>query len=119
LGVTQMIPRVCGIDKAFDLLATGRTYGAEEAEKLGVITRCVEDEALIPEAEKLAGKILKNAPYCIAALKDCIYKTMELPLSEGLVYEGKACAPLFGQPDQKEGMTAFLEKRKANLTKTF
>jgi enoyl-CoA hydratase len=112
-GGTQRLPRLIGEGRALDLILTARHVAAEEALSLGLVNR-VADNAL-EEATKLARSILKNAPVSLGLAKEAVRRGLAMTLSEGLELE----ADLFGlsstTKDMKEGVAAFLEKRKANF----
>ncbi|MEN6391556.1 MAG: enoyl-CoA hydratase-related protein [Syntrophomonas sp.] len=115
-GGTQRLTRVVGPGWAKYLVMTGQTIDADTAFKLGLITQVVSKENLMPEAKKLAAKLAAKSPVALKTAKKCVNYGMDVDLSSGLAYEVKNMAFLFSTEDQKEGMKAFLEKRKAQFT---
>lgn len=115
-GGTQRLPRLVGAAKAMELVLSGEVITAEDAFALGVFNKVVPGESLTEETEALAERILRAAPLAARYAKECIRQSMELSLSTGLHYEQKMFALCFSTTDQTEGMTAFLEKRKAVFT---
>jgi enoyl-CoA hydratase len=94
-----------------DLVLTGRSIGAREAESVGLVSRVVPAEATLDAALELAAEIAALPPRAVAAAKAAIDRAFDLPLNEGLRYERQAFFDLFGSEDQAEGMAAFIEKR--------
>lgn len=118
-GGTQRLPQRIGKAKAMYYLLTGRNFKAEEAERIGFITQVVPGgyEKLMEEAQALAADIAKNPRLSLLAGKEAVNQQSEMPLGPGLAVEHRLFHGLFGTPDQKEGMTAFAQKRKPNYTK--
>jgi len=115
-GGTQRLTRVIGKYKAMEMILTGRFMGAEEAYNVGLISSIVVNKSsLLPEALKMAGKIASMSRPAVLMAKECVNAASEMPLSQGVQFERRAFQSLFGTPDQKEGMAAFVEKRKANF----
>jgi enoyl-CoA hydratase len=112
-GGTQRLPRVVGEAKAKELIFTGRIIDAAEAEKIGLVCRVTTGERLLDEAFALADEILKNSMISVRACKQLIEHSAEATLEEGLAKEKELFGQCFARPDQKEGMAAFIEKRKA------
>jgi enoyl-CoA hydratase/carnithine racemase len=112
LGGSQRGPRAMGKAKAMDLCLTGRMMDAAEAEACGVAARVVPAEMLLEETLKVAAKIAAQPGPAVAMLKEAVNRAFEMPLAQGLAYERRAFHALFATQDQKEGMTAFMEKRK-------
>ncbi len=111
-GGTQRLTRVIGKSKAMDMVLTGRNMGAEEAERAGLVARVVPAADLIDETVKIAQVIAdKSMPIAMIA-KEAVDRAYETTLAEGLHYERRVFHSTFGTEDRKEGMTAFLEKRK-------
>lgn len=111
LGGTQRLTRAIGAYKAAELVLTGRTMDAAEADRAGLVSRVVPAADLLTEAGKIADTIAsKSLPVAYAA-KDALRAAQETVLAEGLRYEGRTFAALFSLDDQKEGMAAFREKR--------
>lgn len=114
---TQRMPRLIGISKAKELIFTARNVKGPEAVELGILNRLVSAEELMQEAENLAKSILKNAPLAVEKAKHVISVGTELPLQSAIRLETEAEALLFSTEDKKEGMGAFVEKRKAVFTR--
>lgn len=112
-GGTQRMTRAVGKALAMDVVLGGRFLTAQEALDHGLISRVVPKEHFYTEAHKLAHDLAKKPPIALRLAKDAVIKASELPLSEGLDYERKLFYMLFSTEDQKEGMRAFVEKRKA------
>ncbi|MFW6035468.1 MAG: enoyl-CoA hydratase/isomerase family protein [Halothermotrichaceae bacterium] len=110
-GATQRLLRIVGEAKARELLLTGRTITAEEAYKIGLINLVVDDGELLKQASRLALTILENGPLAVIKNKKAINHSLNLSLKDGLEIERELFAECFKTNDQKEGMTAFLEKR--------
>jgi enoyl-CoA hydratase len=111
-GGTQRLTRAVGKAIAMEVILAGRTLTAREAERFGLVNRVVPVEAYLREAQKLAAQIAEKAPISVQLAKDAVLKAFELPLQEGLAIERRNFYLLFGTEDQKEGMAAFVEKRK-------
>lgn len=113
-GGTQRLSRTVGKYRAMELILTGRFFSAQEAYDLGLVTRIVPVERFLDEAIALAKQIAEKSPLAIRVAKESILRAFETGLSDGLDYERKLFYMLFASEDQKEGMKAFVEKRKAN-----
>ena len=111
-GGTQRLPRLVGPMKAKELLLTGDTLTAEQAQKIGLINTVVPDEKLLEETEKLAEKITSKSPIQTAFIKELVNKGLDIDLPSACSLEISYFSSCFSTMDQKEGMTAFLEKRK-------
>lgn len=109
---TQRLPRLVGKAKACELILTGDIIQAEEAVRIGLVNRVVSPEELMDEAMALAGRILKNAPLAVQFSNRAIKSGLETDLDTGIGLEAELFAQCFTTEDQKEGMKAFLEKRK-------
>lgn len=110
-GGTQRLPRLIGHARALELILTGRRVKAEEAERIGLVSRVVPQAQLLDEALKLAQSILKNAPIALAAALESVQRGANLPLDEGLRFESGRFGILAATEDMHEGMKAFIEKR--------
>jgi len=111
-GGTQRLTRAIGKYRAMELILTGRFLPARDAYGAGLVSRVTSKERFLDEAITLAREIATRAPLATKLAKEAVNKVAELPLSEGLEYERKLFYSLFATEDQKEGMKAFLEKRK-------
>jgi enoyl-CoA hydratase len=111
-GGTQRLTRAIGRARAMDLVLTGRTITAGEAEAMGLVSRVVPAEETVPAALALASSIAAQAPVAVLAAKEAVRLAEELPLSAGLRHERRAFYALFATEDQTEGMAAFVEKRR-------
>jgi enoyl-CoA hydratase len=116
-GGTQRLPRAIGKAKAMDLVLSGRMMGAEEAERAGLVSRIVPADKLLDEALALGEVICALGAASVLAAKECVNRAYEGTLSDGLMTERRLFHALFGTPDQKEGMDAFLAKRKPNFAR--
>jgi enoyl-CoA hydratase len=112
-GGTQRLARAVGKAKAMELVLTGRTMGAEEAERAGLVARIVPAADLLFEALKSAAAIASMSLPAAIAAKEAVNRAYETTLAEGVRYERRMFYALFSTQDQKEGMAAFVEKRKA------
>jgi enoyl-CoA hydratase len=111
-GGTQRLTRAIGKAKAMDLCLTGRMMGAQEAERAGLVARIVPAQELFAEALKVAQTIAGMSRPAALTAKDAVNRAFETTLSEGVRFERRAFYSLFATKDQKEGMAAFIEKRK-------
>ncbi len=116
LGGSQRLTHAVGKAKAMEMCLTGRMMGAEEAERSGLVARVVPSEELVDEAIKTAETIAAMAPLAAIATKEMINASFEMSLAQGINFERRLFHGLFGTEDQKEGMTAFVEKRPGNWT---
>ena len=110
-GGTQRLTRAIGKARAMELILTGRSIDAREAERLGLVTRVVPAEATVESALALAAEIAALPPLAVAAAKRSVNDAYETSLAHGLADERQAFFDLFATADQKEGMAAFVEKR--------
>jgi enoyl-CoA hydratase len=110
-GGTQRLTRAIGKAKAMELILTGRTIGAREAEAHGLVTRVVPREVTVQAALELASEIAGQAPLAVVAAKEAVLRADELPLEAGLEFERRNFFLLFATEDQREGMDAFSNKR--------
>ncbi|MEQ8822883.1 MAG: enoyl-CoA hydratase [Filomicrobium sp.] len=115
IGGTQRLIRAIGKAKSMELCLTGRMMDAEEAERSGLVARVFPAAELEAEALKIAGKIASMSLPATMMTKETINRAYETPLSEGLLFERRVFHSMFATEDQKEGMTAFAEKRKAQF----
>jgi enoyl-CoA hydratase len=115
LGGTQRLTQAIGKSKAMEMILTGRMIDAFEAERMGIVARVVPAERLQDEALALATKIASLSQPVIKAAKQAVRTAFEMPLNEGVNQERKLFHSMFALEDQKEGMTAFVEKRPPNF----
>jgi enoyl-CoA hydratase/carnithine racemase len=115
-GGTQRLTRFVGKAKAMDMVLTGRMMDAAEAERCGLVSRVVAPEALIETALEAARTIAGLSPNAVKLTKEMVDAAFETPLSQGVKLERRLFHSLFAFEDQKEGMAAFVEKRKPNFT---
>lgn len=111
-GGTQRLTRVVGRGQAKELIYTGGMIGAEDAKAIGLVNKVVPQEELMPTVLKLAGKIAKNAPVAVQLSKAAINRGINCDVVTGIAYEAEVFGLCFSTNDQKEGMAAFVEKRK-------
>ncbi len=112
MGGSQRLTRAVGKAKAMDLVLTGRKMDATEAERAGLVSRVVPQERLLDEAVEAAGVIASLSRASVLMAKESVNRSFEGSLSEGLRFERRLFQSLFATEDQKEGMAAFVEKRK-------
>ena len=110
-GGTQRLTRLVGRGRAMELILTGRRIDAAEADRLGLVTKVVPAADTVPEALALAARIAAMPALAVQAAKAAVNAAQSLPLDDGLRYERDRFEALFDTEDQREGMTAFLEKR--------
>ncbi|WP_315119419.1 short-chain-enoyl-CoA hydratase [uncultured Clostridium sp.] len=110
-GGTQRLPRLVGTSMAKQLIFTGDIIGAEEALRVGLVNKIVEPEKLMDEAKEMAKKIAGNAPIAVKLCKAAINRGIQCDIDTGIAYEAEVFGECFSTEDQKEGMTAFVEKR--------
>lgn len=114
-GGTQRLTRAVGKAKAMDLILTGRMMDAEEAERAGLVSRIVSGDRLLDEALEAAASIAGYSRVAALAAKEAVEVAHETGLTEGVRFERRTFQALFSTEDQKEGMAAFVEKRKAQF----
>ena len=111
-GGTQRLPRAVGKAKAMDMILTGRVMDANEAERAGLVSRIVPAATLVDEAVKIAASICEFSLPSVMIAKESVNRAFESSLAEGILFERRMFHSLFATEDQKEGMAAFVEKRK-------
>lgn len=111
-GGTQRLARTVGVGMAKEMIYGGRNIKADEAYRIGLVNHVYPLEELMPAAKKLAATIAKNAPIAVRASKKAINDGLDAAMDDAIVIEEKLFGSCFESYDQKEGMTAFLEKRK-------
>lgn len=115
-GGTQRLPRAVGKAKAMDMALTGRMMDAAEAERAGLVSRVVPLDKLMDEALGAALMISEFSQIAVMAAKESVNRAFEGSLSDGVMFERRLFHALFATADQKEGMDAFVNKRKANFS---
>lgn len=115
-GGTQVLPRLMGEKRAKEFIFSGRMMDAEEALSYGIVNKVVPLADLREATEKMASDLLRNSPAILKIAKMAVNKSLDLPLTVGMDYERELFAMCFGTADQKEGATAFFEKRKPEYT---
>ncbi len=114
-GGTQRLPQVIGEARAKELIYTGRIIDAEEAYRIGLLNRVVEPDALLPTARALAAEIASRSPYAVRLSKEAICRGVQTDINTGSTIENNLFGLAFAGEEQREGMTAFLEKRTPNF----
>jgi len=114
MGGSQRMAHAVGKAKAMEMCLTGRMMDAAEAERSGLVAKVVPAADLLAEALKTAETIAAMPPLAAIAAKEMINAAFEMPLAQGINFERRLFHGLFGTEDQKEGMTAFVEKRPGN-----
>jgi enoyl-CoA hydratase len=115
MGGTQRLPRAVGKAKAMDMCLTGRMIDAAEAERSGLVARVVPSDRLLDETLAIAAKIASFSLPVVLKIKESIKRAYESSLAEGLLFERREFHATFALADQKEGMRAFVEKRKPSF----
>jgi enoyl-CoA hydratase len=118
IGGTQRLTRFVGKSKAMEMILTARMMDAAEAERSGLVSRVVPLDQLVPEAMAAAKKIASLSPLAVMMNKEMVEAAYETTLSQGVVFERRLFHSLFAFDDQKEGMSAFVDKRKAEFKGT-
>lgn len=117
LGFSYLLPRLVGMQRAAELMLTGRPVLAEEAERIGLIVRCVDDEALMDEALKLAEAVMVNSPIGISVTKSSMWHNVDAPSLEAAIeMENRAIFMSQSTQDSAEKRKAFIEKRRPSFT---
>ncbi|MBC7591944.1 MAG: enoyl-CoA hydratase [Salinibacterium sp.] len=111
IGGSQRLTRAIGKSKAMDLILTGRTIDATEAERTGLVARVVDADRLLDEVATIAQEIASKSLPVVIAAKEAVNRAFESSLAEGVRFERRVFHSLFALDDQKEGMAAFIEKR--------
>ena len=110
---TQRLPRRVGVAKAKELIFSGKMIKADEAQRIGLVNAVYAPEELLQGAMEMARSFTKNAPIAVKYAKACIDRGVQMDIDDGIAVENELFAMCFATADQKEGMTAFLEKRPA------
>lgn len=116
MGGSVRLAKAIGKAKAMDLVLTGRMIEADEADRIGLVSRVVTHDQLLSIAHKTAEEIAGFSIPSIMAAKEMVGRSLELPTTEGVRFERRLFMGLFGTNDQKEGMSAFVEKRAPKFT---
>lgn len=114
-GGTQRLARAVGKALAMEMVLTGKFISADDALKAGLINKVIPEELYLDEAVKLAKEIAQQSPIAIRLAKESVLKAFDNGLQEGLYFERKNFYMCFASEDQKEGMNAFIEKRKPDF----
>jgi enoyl-CoA hydratase/carnithine racemase len=114
-GGTQRLPRLIGASRALELMLSGSTVSPQQALELGLVNKVFLGESVLEEAKAYALKMANGPTKALAYIKRCVYEGMELSLADGLILERELVAELFTSEDVQEGLTAFVEKRKAEF----
>ena len=113
MGGSQRLTRAIGRPKAMDMILTGRMIGAEEAERIGLVSRVVADEKALEEALEVAATIASKSKPASWMAKEAVNAAFETTLAQGIAFERRVFHSAFATADQKEGMDAFANKREA------
>jgi enoyl-CoA hydratase len=114
-GGTQRLTRAIGKSRAMEMILTGEPMGAAEANARGLVARVMPDELLVEDALALAAQIASRSPVALRLAKEAVNAAFEMGLTEALAHERRLFYLLFASEDQKEGMSAFLEKREPDF----
>lgn len=117
-GGTQRLGRLIGWHQARHLIYTGKTISAHDARSIGLVLDVFEHDGFLDRVEAVAAKIISNGPLALRSAKIAMREGADASLAEGLAIEQESFGQLFGSNDQREGMTAFLEKREAKFTRS-
>ena len=117
-GGTQRLPKAIGKAKAMDMILTGRMMDVIEAEKLGLVSRIISSEGFLEKVIEIATEISEKSLPALIMAKDAINSSYENTLSQGIIYERRLFRSTFSLEDRKEGMKAFIDKRKAVFKNT-
>ncbi|MBI5014968.1 MAG: enoyl-CoA hydratase/isomerase family protein [Deltaproteobacteria bacterium] len=115
-GGTQRLPRLVGATKAKEMLLTGDSIDAQEAYRIGLVNKVVPLEKLMEETNSLAQKLAARPPFALQMINTAVNTGLDLSLDAALAYEGRCFEMLFSTEDMKEGVQAFIEKRKPAYT---
>lgn len=114
-GGTQRLPRLIGASKALELMLEGRTFGPEKALELGVVNKVYPADSVLDEAKEYALNLANGPTLALGYIKRCVHEGTDMALEDGLALERELIAELFASEDAQEGLSAFVEKRKAEF----
>ncbi|MCK6624467.1 MAG: enoyl-CoA hydratase-related protein [Anaerolineae bacterium] len=114
-GGTQRLARLIGANRALEMMLTGETVGPGKAVDLGIANKIFPTASVLDEAKTYALKLANGPTKALAYIKRCVYEGIEHPLADGLLLERKLITDIFTTEDAREGLTAFVEKRKAEF----
>lgn len=118
-GISWLLPRMIGLSRAFELMLTGRSFDALEADRIGYVLRTVDDDALLDTALETAHLIAANAPFGVAMTKDVVRRNLETgSMQSAIALEARTQLLCGSSGDFREAVTAFFEKRPADFTRT-
>jgi enoyl-CoA hydratase len=118
-GISWLLPRLIGLSRAFELMLTGRKFDAEEAERIGYVVRTVADDVLLDTALETARLIAANAPFGVAMTKDVVRRNLETAsMQAAIALEARTQLLCGGSGDFREAVSAFLEKRPPDFTRS-
>jgi enoyl-CoA hydratase len=112
-GGTQRLTRAVGKSRAMEMILTGQPITADEAHRAGLVSRVVPVEICLDEAKALAREIAAQPPIAVRMAKEAVLQAFETPLADGVLFERRCFHLLFGTEDAREGIRAFLDKRRA------
>jgi enoyl-CoA hydratase len=116
MGGSQRLTRAVGKAKAMEMILTGRTIDAAEAERIGLVARVVPHDRLLEDALETAKAISEKSAPIVMLAKEAVNAAFQMPLDSGVLFERRIFHSVFASLDQKEGMRAFVEKRQPNFT---
>ncbi|KRE64466.1 enoyl-CoA hydratase [Arthrobacter sp. Soil761] len=116
MGGSQRLTRAVGKAKAMEMILTGRTIDAAEAERIGLVARLVPHDRLLEDALETAKAISEKSAPIVMLAKEAVNAAFQMPLDSGILFERRIFHSVFASSDQKEGMRAFVEKRQPNFT---
>ncbi len=114
-GGTQRLPRIVGVAKGLELMFSAEPIDAAEAYRIGLINRLVPSGRALEEAKAMVAVYEQRAPLSLALIKRAVYRGMQMDLASGIDFETMTVTTIYGTEDKQEGISAFLEKRKANF----
>jgi len=115
-GGTQRLTRAVGKSRAMEMILTGEPITAQEAQAAGLVSRVVPVEVCLDEAKTLARAIASQPPLAVRLAKEAVLQAFETPLADGVLFERRCFHLLFGTEDAREGIRAFLDKRRPEWT---